>query len=56
MALADFDKVIELDAHYAKAYYFKGLTLNGIKRKQEALENYRKFLQYAKPDDMEIIW
>lgn len=54
LALADFDKVIELDKTYAQAYYFKGLLFNGLKKKQEAIDNYKKFLQYAKPDDISI--
>lgn len=54
LALADFDKVIELDKTYAQAYYFKGLMFEGLKKKQEAIDTYKKFLQYAKPDDVSI--
>lgn len=54
LALADFDKVIELDKTYAQAYYFKGLMFNGLKKKQEAIDSYKKFLQYARPDDISI--
>lgn len=28
--------------------------VNGLKKKQEAIDNYKKFLQYAKPDDISI--
>lgn len=54
LALADFDKVIELDKTYAQAYYFKGLMFDGLKKKQKAVDNYKKFLQYARPDDISI--
>lgn len=54
LAIADFDSAIKIDERYAAAYYFKGLTLGGLKKKQEAIDNYNKFLQYADPNDLRI--
>jgi tetratricopeptide (TPR) repeat protein len=54
LAIADFDTAIKLDERYAAAHYFKGLTLEGLKNKKEAIESYNKFLQYADPNDLRI--
>ncbi|HZK14555.1 MAG TPA: hypothetical protein VFC55_08535, partial [Desulfobaccales bacterium] len=49
-ALADADKVIELKADYARAYYSRGQALEKLGNKYEALAAYRYFLKTANPD------
>lgn len=40
LALADAEKAIQLDPELAQGYFRKGCALEGLKRKQEALEQY----------------
>ena len=49
-ALADADKVIELNPNYARAYYSKGQALEKLGNKYEALAAYRHFLNTGNPD------
>jgi tetratricopeptide (TPR) repeat protein len=50
LALADVDKVLELDPNYVRAYYSKGQALEQLGNKYEALAAYRYFLKTANPD------
>jgi tetratricopeptide (TPR) repeat protein len=49
-ALADADKVIELNPNYARAYYSRGQALEKLGNKYEALAAYRHFLKTANPE------
>ena len=54
-ALADADKVIELDPNYARAYYSRGQALEKLGHKYEALAVYRRFLNTGDPDADEVL-
>jgi len=45
LALDDAEKAIELDSEMPQGYFRKGCALEGLKRKQEAYEEYKKGLQ-----------
>lgn len=44
-ALADADAALQIDNGAVKAYYRKGMALEGLQRKQEALESFQKILE-----------
>lgn len=48
-AIKDYAKAIELDPELTLAYYMKGIILSGSEKKKEAIECFKKFLQYANP-------
>ena len=43
-ALARFDKVLGLDESVADAYFYKGLALGGLNRRDEAIEILEEYL------------
>ncbi len=48
-AIADFNRVLELDPQNAKSFYMKAELFYEAGKNQEALEAYRNFLKYAPP-------
>ena len=49
-AIPDFNKAIELNLKYAFAYDGKAQACDELGRSEEALEAYKKFIQYASPE------
>ena len=49
-ALADADKVTELNPNYARAFLSRGRALEKLGNKYEALAAYRRFLNTGNPD------
>lgn len=47
LAIADFDKVIGFRPNFSTAYFYKGIILDRMNNKNEALSAYKMFLQYA---------
>jgi tetratricopeptide (TPR) repeat protein len=47
IAIADYNKAIALNTHYAKAYYGKGEALSRLGKNKEAKACLYQFLQYA---------
>lgn len=43
-ALARFDKVLRLDESVSDAYFYKGLALGGLDRREEAIEILEQYL------------
>jgi superkiller protein 3 len=54
-AIKQFDKAIEIDPKYDKAYYMKGYALTRLKDYPEAIAAYEKVLQIA-PNDSKTIF
>lgn len=50
-ATAPLYMAIELDKTYAPSYFYLALSFDNLSEKQNALENYQKYLTLLKPDD-----
>jgi tetratricopeptide (TPR) repeat protein len=48
-ALADFNRALEINPRLAEGYLNQALTLEELDKEKEAVEAYKKFLQYASP-------
>lgn len=55
MAIADYNKSIEINPQVAGAFYNKGLACEEIGQVEEALQAYHQFLRYAPATDKEIL-
>lgn len=53
-ALPDLNKVIELKPDFAKAYINKGLVCEELKMNQDAIEAYKKAVEYDNSESKEI--
>jgi tetratricopeptide (TPR) repeat protein len=49
-ALADFNRALEINPRLAQSYLNQGVVLEELDREKEAVEAYKKFLQYASPE------
>ena len=54
-ALGYYEKAIAFSPHFAQAFLGKGQSLAALNRPAEAIEAYRKFLEYTEPADNEQI-
>ena len=50
-ALSDCDQMLGLDPQIARAYFLKGVAQEKAGRKAAAIDNYRRFLEMAGPED-----
>ena len=56
-AISDYDEAIRTNPRFAKPYYNKALCLQkNLKRYEEALEIWKKYLELAKDDPQEKDW
>lgn len=55
MAIPDFDKAIELKPDYSRAYLGKAIACEKSNLKKEAVDAYRKAVQYDKTKDAEML-
>ncbi|MDP2942853.1 MAG: tetratricopeptide repeat protein [Candidatus Omnitrophota bacterium] len=55
MAIPDFDKAIELKPDYAAAYFNKAYACEKRGLKEEAIEAYKKFIQYASAEESKYL-
>jgi len=46
-AIAEFNKVIKLDARYFWAYYWKGYSHKNLWQPKQAVRAFQTFLEYA---------
>lgn len=44
-AVIDFDKSLEIDSNYARAYHLRGLAKVGMGNQKEALENFNRAIE-----------
>ncbi|SMC62345.1 tetratricopeptide repeat protein, partial [Sporomusa malonica] len=51
LAIADYNQAIQLNPQYSYAYYARGFALAKLGSNQEAISNFKLFLQYATPGD-----
>lgn len=54
LAETDINKAIELNPQIATPYFIKAEVLHILEKRQEAIEMYEQFLQYATPGDVWI--
>ena len=51
-AIADFDRVIEIDPAYAVAYFSRGASLSLIGEKSKAISDLERALELGLPPEM----
>ena len=54
-AIVCFEKIIEINPEYAKAYNNWGIVLNDLNRKEEAIEKYKKATE-INPEDADAYY
>jgi tetratricopeptide (TPR) repeat protein len=54
-AILDYNKAIEMKPGYAEAYRGKAIVLEMTGNKNEAVAEYRRFIQYASPDEASLV-